>query len=94
MNLKKQLEELVKGMYCGGERYPDAVVEFKKTFIGTVLASYNGNQCKAARALGMHRNTLRRTMEELKIKRVPYATSTKRPSMATSVNQYDHQRQA
>jgi Fis family transcriptional regulator, factor for inversion stimulation protein len=32
-----------------------------------VLEENRGNQCKAARQLGMHRNTLSRTMQELKI---------------------------
>ena len=41
--------------------------EFKKKFILTVLQENNGNQCRAARELGMHRNTLSRTLDELKI---------------------------
>ena len=54
-------------MYTGGILYSEAVREFKKRFILTVLEENNGNQCKAARELGMHRNTLSRTIDELKI---------------------------
>jgi len=45
----------------------EAVREFKKRFIFTVLQENHGNQCKAARELGMHRNTLSRTIAELKM---------------------------
>jgi len=38
--------------------YTEAVREFRKAFIATVLRENNGNQSKAARELGMHRNTL------------------------------------
>jgi hypothetical protein len=54
-------------MNAGGITYAEAVREFKKRFILHVLAQHRGNQCKAANELGMHRNTLSRTMEELGI---------------------------
>ncbi len=54
-------------MYRSGITYSEAVCEFKKKFILTVLQDSNGNQCKAARQLGMHRNTLSRTIAELKL---------------------------
>jgi transcriptional regulator with GAF, ATPase, and Fis domain len=62
-----QLEALVIGMYKSGIYYNEAVREFKKRFIITVLEENDGNQCKAARQLGMHRNTMSRTIAELKI---------------------------
>ncbi len=65
--MKDQLEALVNQMYRSGILYSEAVCEFKKRFITTVLQENNGNQCKAARALGMHRNTLSRTIAELKL---------------------------
>jgi DNA-binding NtrC family response regulator len=54
-------------MYKTGILYSEAVREFKKRFILTVLQENQGNQCKAARQLGMHRNTLSRTIAELKV---------------------------
>src|SRR5438105_15870977 len=54
-------------MYRSGILYSEAVREFKKRFILTVLQDNSGNQCRAARQLGMHRNTLSRTIQELKI---------------------------
>ena len=65
--MKDQLEALIMQMYKSNILYSEAVREFKKRFILTVLEENNGNQCKASRELGMHRNTLGRTMQELKI---------------------------
>ena len=65
--MKDQLEALITQMYKSGILYSEAVREFKKQFITTVLRENHGNQCKAARVLGMHRNTLSRTVEELRI---------------------------
>ncbi len=65
--MKDQLEALVNQMYKSGILYSEAVREFKKRFILTVLQENNGNQCKTARELGMHRNTLSRTINELKL---------------------------
>ena len=65
--MKDQLEALILQMYKSNILYSEAVREFKKRFIITVLEENRGNQCKAARQLGMHRNTLSRTMQELKM---------------------------
>jgi DNA-binding NtrC family response regulator len=54
-------------MHQGGILYVEAVREFRKAFIATVLRENNGNQSKAARELGMHRNTLRRTVSLLEL---------------------------
>ena len=63
--MKNQLEVLVSEMNATGILYAEAVREFKKVFIANVLEHNKGNQCKAAKQLGMHRNTLSRTMSEL-----------------------------
>jgi DNA-binding protein Fis len=65
--VKDQLETLVHQMYDSGILYSEAVREFKKRFLLTVLQQNQGNQCQAARQLGMHRNTLSRTITELKL---------------------------
>ena len=65
--MKDQLESVVLQMYRAGVRCSEAVREFQKTFILTVLKDQRGNQCKAAEKLGVHRNTLRRTIRELEI---------------------------
>ncbi len=65
--MKEQLEKLVLQMYRSGIRYSEAVREFQKVFILTVLREQKANQGRAARTLGMHRNTLRRTIRKLEV---------------------------
>lgn len=77
--MKDQLEALVVQMYRSGITYSEAVSEFKKKFILTVLQDSNGNQCKAARQLGMHRNTLSRTISELRLDAKGLRNGTRRP---------------
>jgi len=66
-------------MYQSNILYSEAVREFKKRFILTVLEENRGNQGKAARELGMHRNTLSRTMQELRIDVRALRAGAKRP---------------
>ena len=77
--MRDQLEALILQMYKSNILYSEAVREFKKRFILTVLEENRGNLCKAARELGMHRNTLSRTMQELKIDVRSLRDGAKRP---------------
>jgi DNA-binding NtrC family response regulator len=77
--VKDQLEALVLQMYKSNILYSEAVREFKKRFILTVLQENKGNQCRAARELKMHRNTLSRTLTELKIDMRQSRDGAKRP---------------
>ncbi len=63
--LKRELDGLITQMHNAGVPYTEAVRQFKKRYILEVLAQHKGNQCKAAEELGMHRNTLSRTLTEL-----------------------------
>ena len=76
--MKDQLEALVNRMIEQGIQFPDAVSEFEKRFIQRMLEKNNGNQCKTAHALGIHRNTLSRKSEELGLDHHP--KRRKRPS--------------
>ena len=66
-------------MYKSNILYSEAVREFKKRFIMNVLQQNKGNQCKAARELGMHRNTLSRTISELKLDVRVFRDGARRP---------------
>ncbi len=77
--VKDQLEALVVHMFRAGITYSEGVSEFKKKFILTVLQDCNGNQCKAARLLGMHRNTLSRTIADLKLDAKGLRDGVRRP---------------
>ena len=63
--MKDQLAVLIAQMNESGILYSEAVREFKKVYLTHVLRECKGNQCMAARRLGMHRNTLGRTLAEL-----------------------------
>jgi len=65
--VRHQIENLVAQMHESGIGYAEAVREFKRRFILNVLERNKGNQSRAARELGMHRNTLSRTLAELDI---------------------------
>lgn len=65
--MKAQLESLVCQMLESRMIYAAAVRELRKAFILVALTDNHGNQCKTARALGMHRNTLGRVLAELGI---------------------------
>jgi two-component system nitrogen regulation response regulator GlnG len=63
--VKEKLDALITQMVQDDIGYDDAVSEFEKRFIRKVLEKANGNQSKAAKTLGMHRNTLSRKIEDL-----------------------------
>ena len=77
--MKRDLDNLVLQMHTAGIPYADAVREFKKRFILEVLARHRGNQCKAAEELGMHRNTLSRTLTELELDSTQIKRGLRRP---------------
>ena len=61
------LDSVVLEMYKAGMAFSEAVREFRKEFCLTALRDTNWNETNAARKLGMHRNTLARTLRELNI---------------------------
>jgi DNA-binding NtrC family response regulator len=65
--LKDQLEALVGQMVERGIQFDEAVNEFEKKFIKRVLDRSRGNQSRAARLLGIHRNTLSRKIDLYKL---------------------------
>jgi Fis family transcriptional regulator, factor for inversion stimulation protein len=65
--LEDHLESLVLRMYKGGILYSEALREFQKVFVITVLREQNWNQARAAETLDMHRNTLKRLIHEFQI---------------------------
>ena len=69
--MKDQLELLVGQMVERGILFEEAVNEFEKRFITRVLDHSKGNQSRAARLLGIHRNTLSRKIGLYKLDRRP-----------------------
>ena len=50
-----------------GIQFDEAINEFEKKFIKRVLDRSRGNQSRAARLLGIHRNTLSRKIDLYKL---------------------------
>jgi Fis family transcriptional regulator, factor for inversion stimulation protein len=80
--LKRELDALITQMHSAGISYADAIRQFKKRYILEVLAHHKGNQCKAATELGMHRNTLSRTLAELDMDTAQIRKGMRRPVMS------------
>ena len=66
--MRDRLEQLIGEMVDKGIRYQDAQREFEKHFIALVVGKCDGNLGKAATMLGVHRNTLTRKIQELRIR--------------------------
>jgi len=79
VDVRRELDNLVTQMHSSGIPYDEAVREFKKQYLREVLVAHRGNQCKAAEELGMHRNTLSRTMAELGLELSEVRAGLKRP---------------
>ena len=77
--MKRELDILVAQMHADGVSYEEAVREFKRRYLLQVLANHRGNQCKSAEELGMHRNTLSRTLAELNMDTAQIRNGLKRP---------------
>jgi Fis family transcriptional regulator len=77
--LKREMDALITQMHTAGISYADAVRQFKKRYILEVMAHHKGNQCKAATELGMHRNTLSRTLAELHMDTAQIRRGMRRP---------------
>lgn len=77
--MKRELDILITQMHTAGMAYNEAVRQFKKRYILEVLSHHKGNQCKAAEELGMHRNTLSRTLAELDMDTAQIRNGMRRP---------------
>jgi len=69
--VKEELESLVGMMVERGILLEEAVTEFEKKFIKRVLETSRGNRCRAAKILGIHRNTLSRKVGQYKLDHAP-----------------------
>ena len=75
-----QLDALVRQMLKAGIQFAEAIREFKKKFVLVVLRDLNWNETKAARVLGIHRNTLARTLRELDLDARSLRKAERRPT--------------
>ena len=80
--VKRELESLITQMHSSGVSYSEAVRQFKRRYLLEVLTQHRGNQCKAAEELGMHRNTLSRTLAELDMSTAQIRSGVRRPPVS------------
>lgn len=69
--IKDRLEDIVEEIVSGGIFWSEAVSQFEKLFILRVLRESNGNLGKAAKIMGVHRNTLSKKIREYTIRKRP-----------------------
>jgi DNA-binding NtrC family response regulator len=62
--MKEEMDQLIERMINGGILFEEALQEFEKQFILKMLLRHNNNLSKASIALGIHRNTLSKRMEQ------------------------------
>jgi DNA-binding NtrC family response regulator len=67
--VRNLLEQLISEMVDRGIDFEDGRREFDKAFITRMIQRCDGNLGRAADKLGMHRNTLARKLQELKIRK-------------------------
>jgi len=78
--MREQLDSLVHDMYLRGIGYREALRQFQKAFVLTVLEDKRLNQVRTAKVLCMHRNSLNRLIRELDIDIDLLRVSRRRPS--------------
>ncbi|PYS96357.1 MAG: histidine kinase [Acidobacteria bacterium] len=65
--LRVRLQKIVDDLLESGIRLEQAVREFERQFILAALEKSGGNRSRAARSLGVHRNTLRHKIHDHKL---------------------------
>ncbi len=63
-DLNEHLRKVVDKLVSMGISLQESQDEVEKLFIQKILANCHGNRSRAARRLGMHRNTLNQRMEK------------------------------
>jgi DNA-binding NtrC family response regulator len=71
--LNGRLHQLVDELVTRGLTLEQARREFEKQFIVASLRSNDGNFCRSARSLGVHRNTLRNKVCDLGIESTEFS---------------------
>lgn len=64
------LRDVMVAMARGGVAFHDAERMFRHAYISAALLTTKGNQCAAARLVGVHRSTLARVITEMQPQRM------------------------
>jgi len=74
-SLNRRLRGLVEDLVVGGVTLEQARREFERQYVIATLLHHEGSLGRSARALGVHRNTLRARISTLRIEPADYETS-------------------
>lgn len=69
LTIHRKMEIIIEEMVEKELSLKDGLKEFEKIYIETASKKYKSNMTKMAKALGIHRNTLRTRTKSLKIKK-------------------------
>jgi regulatory Fis family protein len=61
-NVTPEIHKLAVQMLTSGIGYHEALERFEAGYVREAVRSCNGNQCEAANAMGIHRNTVSRIL--------------------------------
>lgn len=80
--MKERFDGLIEHLLAGNIFLQEAIEILERSMIVRALEHSSGNQCAAAKQLGIHRNTLQRKMTEYEIgngrpRRKPVARSSR-----------------
>jgi len=64
VTLKNRMERFCREAVDKGILFPEAIDQFERCFIAEALRRNNGSIIRTAAALGIHRNTLSRKLQE------------------------------
>ncbi len=67
LSIHQKLEKIIEEMVEKELHLKDALKEFEKIYIETASKKYKGKMTKIAKALGVHRNTLRNRAKSLRV---------------------------
>lgn len=67
LSIHQKLEKIIEEMVEEELQLKDALKEFEKIYIETASKKYKGKMTKIAKALGVHRNTLRNRAKFLRV---------------------------
>ena len=86
-SLKDGLTRIVDALVEQGVTLEQARKEFERQFIVASIRSHEGNLCRSARSLGVHRNTLRNKVCNLGIALKDYnpRSTARRPGRRTTI---------
>ena len=65
--IERRLALVSDDLLAADLRYSVAIQAFRRAFFKQAMILHRGNQCKTAAAIGIHRNTLSRGMEECEL---------------------------